>query len=89
MTDSGPRAPRFRCLSTRTIVVCAIALGALTAARAASPLPLPTAPTGSDAALAVRCKAASFARRPAGQMATTMRDLQIKRCIKNRGVLLD
>jgi hypothetical protein len=74
---------RFRYLS-----ICMLAL-ALAMARAASPLPLPTAPSANDAALAAKCKAASFARRPAGQMATTMRDQQIKRCIKNRGVLLD
>jgi hypothetical protein len=47
----------------------------------------PAAPAVSDAAVAAKCKAASFARRPAGQMATTMRELQIQRCIKNRGFL--
>ena len=34
-----------------------------------------------------KCKAASFARRPAGTMASTMRDVEIKRCIKNGGAL--
>jgi hypothetical protein len=46
-----------------------------------------TAPAPTDAVLAAKCKAASYARRPAGQMATTMRDLQIQRCIKNKGFL--
>jgi hypothetical protein len=41
----------------------------------------------NEAMLAAKCKAASYARRPAGQMATTMRELQIQRCIKNGGYL--
>jgi len=40
-------------------------------------------PSSPAAVLAAKCKAASFARRPAGTMATTMRDFEIKRCIKN------
>jgi len=48
-----------------------------------------TTPLSPEAALAARCKAASFKRRPPGQMATTMRELQIRRCIKNGGTLLD
>jgi hypothetical protein len=73
------------------LFACTLALGAIATANAASPLPIPPAqaPSTSDAALAAKCKAASFARRPAGQMATTIRDMQIKRCIKNHGVLLD
>jgi hypothetical protein len=68
-----------------------LAATAVATVDAASPLAIPPAqaPSTSDAAYAARCKVASFARRPAGQMATTMRDQQIKRCIKNRGVLLD
>jgi hypothetical protein len=45
------------------------------------------ASASDEATLAAKCKAASYARRPAGQMATTMRELQIQRCIKNRGYL--
>jgi len=71
------------------LVGALLAAGTIATARAASPLPIPRAPSASDAALAAKCKAASFARRPAGQMATTMRDMQIKRCIKNGGVLID
>ncbi|HEY1545639.1 MAG TPA: hypothetical protein VGG01_24820 [Xanthobacteraceae bacterium] len=80
---------RFGFFLARAGVICTLAAGALTTAHAASPLPLPTASPSVDAALTAKCKAASFARRPAGQMAATMRDMQIKRCVKNRGVLLD
>ncbi|MGP0089613.1 MAG: hypothetical protein ACLPKB_06595 [Xanthobacteraceae bacterium] len=34
-----------------------------------------------------KCKAASFARRGPGVMSTAMRNAEIQRCIKNRGVL--
>jgi hypothetical protein len=37
--------------------------------------------------MAAKCKAASYARQPAGQMATTMRTMQIERCIKNNGFI--
>jgi hypothetical protein len=37
--------------------------------------------------LTAQCKAASFARHPAGTMATTMRNMAITRCIKNKGYL--
>jgi hypothetical protein len=67
-------------------VVCAIVIAVATTA-AAQAVPLAPPPATSDAAIAAKCKADSFARRPAGQMATTMRDFQIKRCIKNRGFL--
>jgi hypothetical protein len=50
-----------------------------------APLQAGTAPP--DPVMAAKCKAASYARRPAGQMATTMRSLQIDRCIKNKGFL--
>jgi len=49
--------------------------------------PMPSAPTSGEAALALKCRTASFARRPAGQMATAIRDVEIKRCIKNGGLL--
>ena len=35
--------------------------------------------------LAAKCKAASYARRPAGQMATTMRAMQIERLANPKG----
>ena len=61
------------------LLACAVLLGAAGAsAQVAHP-----SPTSPEAILAAKCKAASFARRPAGEMATTMRELQIKRCIKN------
>jgi hypothetical protein len=66
------------------LLVCALVAG--TAAPALA-VPLPPVPALTDAQLANRCKAASYARRPAGQMATTMRELQIQRCIKNKGFL--
>ncbi len=70
------------------LLVGALALGAVGAsAQVISQVRPPTAPLSPDAVLAAKCKAASFARRPAGQMATTMRELQIKRCIKNNGFL--
>jgi len=34
-----------------------------------------------------KCKAASFARRGPGLMSTTMRSLEIDRCVKNKGRL--
>ena len=66
------------------LLVCVLVASVVAPAQAA---PLPPAPALSDAQLALRCKAASYARRPAGQMATTMRELQIQRCIKNKGFL--
>ncbi len=60
---------------------------ALAFAGASAQVARPTTPLSPEAVLAAKCKAASFARRPAGQMATTMRELQIKRCIKNNGFL--
>jgi hypothetical protein len=75
---------------SRSLLAAALfAVGVFATAHAASPLPIPQAPSAGDVALAAKCKAASFARRPAGRMATTMRDMQIKRCIKSGGVLLD
>ena len=66
------------------LVVCAFVVGAVVPARAVQ---LPPAPALSEAQLAAKCKAASFARHPPGQMSTTMRELQIERCIKNKGFL--
>jgi hypothetical protein len=43
----------------------------------------------ADQIIAQRCKAISFARHPPGQMSTTMRELQIDRCIKNGGSFLE
>ncbi len=61
------------------LLACTALVGAAgAAAQVAHP-----SPTSPEAVRAAQCKAASFARRPAGQMATTMRDFEIKRCIKN------
>jgi hypothetical protein len=76
------------------LLACACALGFAAPAGAAGvlgggmPAPQPQAPSApEDPVLAARCKAASYARRPAGQMANTMRAMQIERCIKNKGFL--
>jgi hypothetical protein len=66
------------------LLVCACLAGAAVPAHAVQ---LPPAPALTDAQLAAKCKAASFARRPPGQMSTTMRDMQIQRCVKNKGFL--
>jgi hypothetical protein len=73
----------------RRLLVCVAVLGFATVAGApAGAVPL-TEPLSPDAQIAAKCKAASFKRHPAGQMATTMRDMQIQRCIKNKGTFLD
>ncbi len=64
-----------------------LAVGALVPVRGAPPIPVPRGPSPSEMAVTAKCKAASFARHPAGQMASTMRDFEIKRCIKSGGVL--
>ena len=69
------------------LTVYAFLLAASAPAQAQMLPPKQPAPSQSDMALAAKCKAASYARRPAGQMATTMRELQIKRCISNNGFL--
>ena len=76
------------------LLVSASVLGLTVPIRAAGvlggaiPAPQPQAPSAQDdPVLAAKCKAASYARRPAGQMATTMRVMQIERCIKNKGFL--
>ena len=66
------------------LLVSVLVVGAVAPAHAVQ---LPPAPEPSEAALAAKCKAGSFARHPPGQMATTMRQLQIERCIKNKGFL--
>jgi hypothetical protein len=77
------------CLPVGVLVVAGMAAAMAAAQSAPSLPPMPTAPTSGDAVLAARCKAMSFARRPAGQMASTMRNMQIARCVKNKGLLTD
>jgi hypothetical protein len=72
---------------SRRLLACTLIAGALAAARAAPPIPVPRGPSPNEMAITAKCKAASFARHPAGQMASTMRDFEIKRCIKSGGVL--
>jgi hypothetical protein len=76
------------------LLLCAGVLGFAAPVRAAGTLggapPAPQPQPGSaetDPVMAAKCKAASYARRPAGQMSTTMRVMQIDRCIKNKGFL--
>ena len=66
------------------LLVCTVLASAVASAGAVQ---LPPAPALTEAQLAAKCKAASFARRPPGQMSTTMRDMQIQRCINNKGFL--
>jgi hypothetical protein len=82
MTDSGS----LMTLSLRLFAGALIA-ALFAAAHAAPPIPVPKGPTPAQLALQAKCKAASFARRPAGQMAPTMRDYEIKLCMKSGGVL--
>jgi len=73
---------------SRRLITCTLIAGFLAVAHAASGIPqVPRGPSPDEVAIAAKCKAASFARHPAGQMATTMRDFEIKRCIKAGGVL--
>jgi hypothetical protein len=72
---------------SRCFLVCTFIAGTTALAAANAQLPLPQAPSAAEIALAAKCKAASFKRRPAGQMATTMRDVEIKLCIQSGGVL--
>ena len=60
---------------------------ALVASCSAHAAQLPPAPALTEAQLAAKCKAAWFARHPAGQMSKTMREFAIERCIKNKGFL--
>jgi hypothetical protein len=66
------------------LLVCALVASAAVPAHAAQP---PPAPALTEAQITARCKAASFARNPPGQMSKTMRELAIERCIKNKGFL--
>ena len=67
----------------RIVIAVSIGLGMLGVA-----IPFATAQNEAQKkALQEKCKAASFARRPAGTMATSMRDDEIKRCIKAGGQL--
>ena len=58
-------------------------------AKVSAAAPVHAAPLVQGASLAVKCRAASYARRPPGQMAKTLREMQIQRCIKNNGMLVD
>jgi hypothetical protein len=82
MADSGSLMTTLR-----SLLVCTFVAAAVTAAQAAPPIPVPKGPSPQEVAIGAKCKAASFVRHPAGQMATTMRDFEIKRCIKSGGVL--
>jgi hypothetical protein len=66
------------------LLVCAVVASAAVPAHAVQ---LPPAPALTEAQIAARCKAASFARKPPGQMSKTMRELAIERCTKNKGFL--
>ncbi len=66
------------------LLVCAVLAGVAVPARAVQ---LPPAPALTDAQLTAKCKAKSFARNPPGQLSTTMRDMAIQRCVKNKGFL--
>ncbi len=65
------------------LLACTLLAGAVPA-RAVQ---LPPAPALTEAQLAAKCKAASFARNPPGQQSRTMREMAIDRCIKNKGFL--
>jgi hypothetical protein len=45
---------------------------------------LPPAPALTEAQIAAKCKAASYARNPPGQMSKTMRELAIDRSSRTR-----
>jgi hypothetical protein len=66
------------------LLVCALVASAAGPARAVQ---LPPAPALTEAQIAAKCKAASYARNPPGQLSKTMRELAIDRCIKNKGFL--
>jgi len=65
----------------------AVCIAALCAGAPAYAVQLPPQPALSDAQLAARCKAKSFARHPPGTMSNTMREMAIDRCVKNKGFL--
>jgi hypothetical protein len=64
------------------LLLCSLLASAATTAQAAQPSPALT-----EAQIAAKCKAASFARNPPGQVSKTMREMAIERCIKNKGFL--
>jgi hypothetical protein len=66
------------------LLVCTVVASAVVPALAVQ---LPPAPALTEAQIAAKCKAASFARNPPGQVSKTMRELAIERCIKNKGFL--
>ena len=66
-------------LALFAVVACAVA--------PAQAVQLPPQPALTDAQLAARCKAKSFARHPPGTMSNTMREMAIDRCVKNKGFL--
>ncbi len=65
------------------LLVCALVAGAVPA----HAVQLPPAPALTEAQLTAKCKAASFARNPPGQLSKTMREMAIDRCVKNKGFL--
>jgi hypothetical protein len=76
-------------IRSHRLLVCVSAVSfAIIAGAPAGAVPL-TQPLSPDAQIAAKCKAASFKLHPAGQMATTMRDMQIARCIKNKGTFIN
>jgi hypothetical protein len=82
MIDSGSLMTLSPKLLAGTLIAACVV-----AAHAAPPIPVPKGPSPAEMALQAKCKAASFARRPAGRMAPTMRDYEIKLCMKAGGVL--
>jgi hypothetical protein len=66
------------------LLLCALLASAAMTAQAVQ---LPPAPALTEAQIAAKCKAASFARNPPGQLSKTMREMAIERCIKNKGFL--
>jgi hypothetical protein len=66
------------------LLVCSLVASAVVPAGAVQLRP---APALTEAQLAAKCTAASYARNPPGQLSKTMRELAIERCIKNKGFL--
>ena len=66
------------------LAVCAVIACIVVPANAVQPAP---APPLTEAQLTARCKAKSFARYPPGATSSTMRELAIERCVKNKGFL--
>ena len=66
------------------LLACALLAIAVVPAHAVQPAP---GPALTEAQITARCKAKSFARHPPGTLSTTMRQMGIDRCIKNKGFL--